>query len=160
MPQYMNPKTAGIILITLGFIVSAVFLLIAAAIRPLTSLENVTFQIMSLAGGISGSYLLGRESAREAAIDIIKPHARSAFRRLISLYSSLSRLAVAIEASRPVNDEPLHSSVLDRLEAMVTEQIVTVDDALEDWRDLVPDEVEELRDKLEVRTSKQKLLVK
>ena len=31
------------------------------------------------------------------------------------------------------------------IEAIVTEQIATVDDALSDWQDIVPESVEELR---------------
>lgn len=123
-------KTAGIVLIIVSLILSAAFVTIAAAVRPLTNLENVIFQIFALGVGLGGSYILGRESAREAASDIIKPHARSAFRRLLSLYGSLSRLAAVIESSRPVNDtEFLHSSVLGKLEVIVTEQLVTADDA-------------------------------
>ena len=33
---------------------------------------------------------------------------------------------------------------LARLEAIVIEQLATADDALEDWRDIVPEDVEEL----------------
>lgn len=117
--------------------------------RSLTGIESVLLQVFSLGIGLLGSFILGRESAREAAKDLVKPHARSAFRRLLSLYRSLSRLAVAIQNARPVNNaDPIHPSVLDRLESLVIEQIATADDALEDWRDIVPEDVEELRAKL------------
>lgn len=107
------------------------------------------FQVFSLGTGLLGSYVFGRESATESAKDFIKPHARSAFRRLLSLYSSLSRLALAIQSARPANNsEPLNYFVLDRLESIVIEQIATANDALEDWRDIVPNDVEELIAKL------------
>lgn len=122
---------------------------VVAKFRPLSGLENVLLQIFSLAFGLVGSYIFGRESARSAARDVIKPHARSAFRRLLSLYSSLSRLALAIQAARPASGSGfLQQTVLDKLEVMVVEQIATADDALEDWRDIVPEDVEELRAKL------------
>jgi hypothetical protein len=120
-----------------------------ATYRDLTSLENVLLQVISLGLGLIGSYVLGRESARDAAKEMVKPHARSAFRRLLSLYRSLSRLAYAIETMR--EDGKVHAEttqVLDKLEGIVIEQIATADDALEDWRDIVPEDVEELRAQL------------
>lgn len=148
-------KKAGVLLI-LASIAVAVFFLVVAIYRPLTGLENVLLQVFSLGIGLVGSYVLGRESARDVAKELIKPHARSAFRRLLSLYASLSRLALAIQTARPVsNSETLHSSVLDKLEVIVTEQIATADDALEDWRDIVPEDVEELRTRLAAKRSRE-----
>jgi hypothetical protein len=141
-------KRAGIVLIVASIVGAGIFAIVAMY-RTLTGLENVLLQVFSLGIGLLGSFVLGRESAREAAKDLVKPHARSAFRRLLSLYRSLSRLAVAIQNARPVNNsDPIHPSALDRLESIVIEQIDTVDDALEDWRDIVPEDVEELRAKL------------
>jgi hypothetical protein len=141
-------KRAGIVLIVASIVVAGIFAVVAMY-RNLTGLENVLLQVFSLGIGLLGSFVLGRESAREAAKDLVKPHARSAFRRLVSLYQSLSRLAVAIQNARPVNNsDPVHPSVLDKLESLVIEQIATADDALEDWRDIVPEDVEELRAKL------------
>ena len=86
-------------------------------------MESVLLQFFSLAMGLLGSYIFGRESVRSAARDVIKPHARSAFRRLLSLYASLSRLAVAIQAAKPANRNSfVEATVLDKLEVMVTEQ--------------------------------------
>jgi hypothetical protein len=146
----MKSRTS-ISLIT-GAVIVAVVFSVVSMYRPLSGLENVLLQIFSLAIGMAGSYVLGRESASAAARELVKPHARSAFRRLLSLYSSLSRLALAIQNARPSGDTAsLHVSVLDKLEVMVTEQIVTADDALDDWRDIVPEEVEELRARLAAR---------
>jgi hypothetical protein len=141
-------KRAGVILVTIAVVVAILFSIIASY-RDLTGLENVLLQVFSLGIGLIGSYVLGRESAREAAREFVKPHARSAFRRLLSLYRSLSRLALAIQAARPINkSDPMTSSILDKLEGIVIEQIATADDALEDWRDIVPEDVQELRAQL------------
>ena len=86
---------------------------------------------------------LGRQSAREAAREIIKPHARSAFRRLLSLYQSLSRVATTIESSQS-DESPEYPVIIAKIEAIVVEQLNTADDALEDWRDIVPEDVKEL----------------
>ena len=42
-----------------------------------------------------------------------------------------------------------HRLTLPKLNALVIEQLATADDALEDWRDIVPEDVEELKQKLE-----------
>ena len=52
--------------------------------RSLTSLENTLLQFFALLFGLVGSYFIGKNSAKDAAYEIIKPHAKSVFRRLIS----------------------------------------------------------------------------
>ena len=81
--------------------------------------------------------------------EIIKPHARKAFRRLVSLYRSLSRAANAIESAQDSESPENHRLTLAKLNAIVTEQLDTADDALEDWNDIVPEDVEELKQKLQ-----------
>ncbi len=68
----------------------------------------------------------------------MEPHARSAFRRLISLYEGLSRVANVI--GEPKVDEVK----LKVIRAIVVEQISTADDALADWEDVVPEAVAEI----------------
>ena len=116
--------------------------------RPLNSLESFAWQFLSLLIGLTGSFIFGRQSAREAAREIIKPSARSAFRRLRSLYDSISRVAYTIEASQ--NSESLddHRMILAELKGIVFMQLTTADDALEDWRDIIPEDVEELYGRL------------
>lgn len=135
------------LLILVAFIVAVLSVLIAAQ-RSLTALENSLLQAFSLAAGLIGSFCFGKQSATDAAKQIIKPHARSAFRRLISLYESLSRVVSQIENSKNGQSE---SITIAKIEAMIVEQLTTADDALEDWRDIVPEEVEELRSKLTTR---------
>lgn len=149
-------KRAGIIFVFVSILVAVIFVFVAA-IRTLTPLENVLLQFFSLGLGLIGSYILGRESARAAAREMVKPHARSAFRRLLSLYRSLSRLAYAIQTARLIcNSDNNNFFILDKLEGIVIEQIATADDALEDWRDIVPEDVEELRSKLLPKSSTEK----
>ena len=146
----MNKKS-GLLFVVLSVSISVAFLVMASK-RDLSALENTLLQIISLGLGLVGSYIMGKESAQETARDIIKPHARSAFRRLLSLYKSLSRLAFAIHSARsavPENAEAV--AILDRLDAIVTEQIGTADDALEDWNDVVPEEVANLHAQLRTK---------
>jgi hypothetical protein len=143
-------KTTGIVLIIMSVLVAILFAGIAA-IRPLTGLENVLLQVISLFLGMVGSYVLGRESASDAARELIKPHAKSAFRRLLSLYYGLSRLVQAIQTVRMTNSSEKISSILDKLEVMVIDQIRTADDALDDWHDIVPEDVDQIRDQIKKR---------
>ena len=143
-----NLKYIVPVLIVLG-ILTLLGLVYIAATRNLTSLESVFLQIISLAIGGSVSLFAGRQSVREAAREIIKPHARSAFRRLISLYRSLQRTATVIESSQSAESDEDYQVGFAKLDAIVTEQLAAADDALEDWNDLVEKEVEELKQKLE-----------
>ena len=106
-------------------------------------------QIILLAIGSSISFFIGHRSAREAASQIIKPHARSAFRRLISLYNGLSRAAKAIESSQRSESDEDYQVLLARLREIVAHQLITADNALDDWNDIVPEDVEELKQKLQ-----------
>ena len=73
-------------------------------------------------------------------MEVIKPHARSAFRRVTALYQSLYRLSNRIEELNRENPD----NRLELIQALVHEQIATGQDAMEDWRDIVPEDVEEI----------------
>lgn len=128
----------------------AVIFVYMSADRNLTTLENSFFQLFTLCAGLIGSYLLGKESTAKNARELMKPHARSAFRRLVALYRGLSRIYGEIEVSRiNLSTDQYINSCLGKLEGMVTEQIATAADALEDWNDIFPEDVQELKQKLE-----------
>ncbi len=125
----------------------SIILAYTATQRTLSGLESALWQIFVFAGGLAGSFIFGRQSAQEAAREMIKPHARSAFRRLLSLYQSLSRAATTIESAQISDSHENDQVALARLEEIITEQLSTADDALEDWRDIVPEDVGELEQK-------------
>ena len=87
-----------------------------------------------------GSYIFGLRASKDKVKEIIEPNARSAFRRLISLFRSLSRVA-RITESEKYDD----STKVEIIKAIVIEQIATANDALADWEDIVPKSVEELK---------------
>jgi hypothetical protein len=141
-------RKPGMLLVGTAIIVSIAFIAISI-LRPLSTLENTLFQIFSLGLGLVGSYVMGQDSASSAARDMIKPHARSAFRRLVSLTKSLSRLVQTIDAIRNTRTHSHNEQtlvILDRIEGIVIEQISTAADALEDWRDVLPEEFKALQD--------------
>ena len=131
-----------LILISVGV---AGYFVHVANMRTVTDLEGVLLQIIALATGLVGSFFFGRRSAHEAAKEIIKPYARSAFRRLLSLYRSLSRVASILASSQDFESRESYQVMHAKLEGIVVEQLTTAGDALEDWRDIVPEDVEELR---------------
>ena len=108
--------------------------------RDMSAVETTLFQILTWGIGLLASYLFGRNSARDGALEVIRPHARKAFRRVTALYNSLYRLSAKIEELK--EEEPDHR--LELIQALVNEHIATGQDAMEDWRDIVPEEVEEM----------------
>ncbi len=118
----------------------AVLLVTLSAFRNMSPVEIALFQILILGLGLFGTYTFGRKSAWEGALGAIKPHARAAFRRVLAQYNSLYRLSNRIEELK--RESPDHR--LDLIQALVNEQIATGKDAIEDWRDIVPEDIEEV----------------
>ena len=141
-----------LILFSIGI---SVILAYTATQRTLTGLESALWQIFVFAGGLAGSFIFGRQSVQKAAEEIIKPHARSAFRRLRALYDNLSRAANVIESGQVSDSQENYQITLARLEEIVAAQLITADDALEDWNDIVPEEVTELKQKLQSNDTKE-----
>lgn len=111
-------------------------------------------QVLTLALSLVGSYSFGQQSSRQAAQDLLRPHARSSFRLVQNLAQSFQRLGTSIGRERDLlsglSDEqeriPFISvyQSMELLRVQVLEQIGTATNALEGWRDILPDEVEEL----------------
>ncbi|MDT4848242.1 hypothetical protein FQZ97_823290 [compost metagenome] len=138
-------KRSGFFLVGSAVLVSIIFVVVSV-FRELSPLESTLLQVFSLGLGLIGSYILGKESAKDNARDIIEPHAKSAFRRLVSLTQSLSRLVQTMRIIRPEpGKNPQATAIVDRLEGIVIEQIATAADALEDWRDVLPEDFNALR---------------
>jgi len=121
----------------------------------LTAIESILWQVFVLTAGIAGSFIFGRQSARETAKEMIKSHAKSAFRRLRSLYENLSRAATVIQSGQVTDSQENNQVTLARLEEIVATQLITADHALEDWNDIVPEEVEELKQELQYNDTKE-----
>lgn len=137
--KYLLP--AALVLVSLGI---AGYFVYMATNRTITQLEGTLLQFFILAAGLAGSFWFGRQSAMRAAREIIRPHARSAFRRLVSLYSSLARVAETVESAELSESVVDYRIALARVDATVKGQIEMADDALEDWRDIALEDVDEL----------------
>lgn len=134
-------------------IVLVILLVFISSRRALTPLEAILLQMVILGTGLSASYLFSQRSARV-------PHARSAFRRVKSLYSGLFYLKAVINRDREPNVEAARQ-VVEVIEAVIDQQLDTVADAMEDWRDIVPEDVADIErqlrehEKVEVEDLKQ-----
>ena len=145
----MNFLRANRLFIILTFVCVAFVatLVIVSSIRELNPLESILLQVLILGTGVWATYLISQQSAVNTARDLLKPSARSAFRRAISLYRGLYSMKEIIGQSRN-NSQHAAEQVVDLIEVVVNLQINTAEDALEDWRDLVPDEVADLESAL------------
>lgn len=131
-------------------IAGAVYFVYTATTRRLTQVEGVYLQALPWITGVLASLVFGRMSARTAVREVIRPHARSAFRRIVSLYDSISRVARTVAEAQESDDNHDHLIALSKIEAFVVEQLSTADDAIEDWRDIVPEDVDELRGSIDL----------
>lgn len=119
----------------------ALFFVYMATVRQPTTVEAILLQVMILGLGWAGTFVFGRLASE----GIAKPQARSAFRRMISIYVSLSGMAQRVDEC--VSSDQQQETLL-VLRALIGEQIRAADDAIEDWKDIAPDQVEELMDDL------------
>lgn len=150
----MAPHLGAIAFIVAAIILQVITLLVGQQTSK-PSLASITLQTLTLLSGSAGSYIFGRSSARDAAKEIVRPHARASFRRAASLYKALHRQrqtlsvvhkgltdeAKTIEGGTPVVDLSVARWAIIGVQNLVIEQIGTAADALEDWKDLVPEEV-------------------
>lgn len=103
---------------------------------PLSGEAEAIGELAALVGGIAGSFLASRSALRS--------HARSAFRRLLSMYNGLGEIARISVCESPEE----HESALATIGAIASVHYGTARDALEDWSDLAPQQVAELRENL------------
>lgn len=135
------------------FSISVLIVVFSTDVSPekdLTALENRLLWIFGLVSSMIASFLITRQSTQKVALDMIKPHAKSAFRRLLWLYGSLSRLSILIHETRK-NDSMNDNELVQIIEALITEQIATAGDSLEDWRDIIPEQIEEVEESIKKR---------
>lgn len=117
--------------------------------RALTAVESILWQVFVLTAGLAGSFIFGQQSAKEAGKEILKPHARNAVRHLISLFKSISRAGAVIDSSQKFESIQDYHVIRAYLIGVITEQLATADDAVENWRDILGEELEDLIERLQ-----------
>ena len=148
-------RGAALVAVSIGLGILTVY--VGTRTHPNT-FATLLLQAITLVFSTYGAYVFAKASVEDAARALVTPHARSAFRRVRSIYEALGRLLDLIDrqsvnfnvARKPsvpdtLDYETVRLTML-MLERIITEQVSTVDDALDDWRDLVPDEVQQIED--------------
>jgi hypothetical protein len=118
--------------------------------KDATNAESALWTFILFAIGVGATYYLGRESVKNAAAEVIKPQAGSAGRRLITLGRGMNSIRVVMQAHRNAARRaaeanggvvPLESVELAcaTFEVQLDQQMSSVIDALEDWRQFDPD---------------------
>ncbi|MEX2203820.1 MAG: hypothetical protein WD965_07005 [Actinomycetota bacterium] len=127
--------------------------------RALTGPEVALFSGVAFGLTIWATFLAARQSTEAAAQASIRPHARSALRRVVTLSGALDRLAALVNRERREfvldKDEKSFDAILfttqarqslDKLAGVVQEQQAAAKDAIEDWSDILPDESRMLKE--------------
>lgn len=128
---------------------------IAGRPTPPTQLEAAFIEIVSLTIATGLAFVFGYAYSAGAASAKLRAQGRSSFRRLQNLFAAIRALGVSLSSEREsLNDiasisggtitEREMSRALDMLELHFEYQVRTATDVVEDWRDIVPKEVEEL----------------
>jgi hypothetical protein len=128
-----------------------------ASTRDFTPREAAVFQVLLLIVGSILALIPAALSAEDAARFVLRGSARSAFRRLLTLNRSVALGVRAIEARRVfllenVDEETgaipasLVVQALDSLSETLAMIPSGMEDAMADWRDLVPREVAQVLD--------------
>ena len=147
---------AGLVLVSLALASLTVYV---GTLRPPNTLAAAILQAGTILSGTFTAWVFARASVQSAARELIRPHARSAFRRVRNIYQALGRLLRELDRQSLVlfdlrtegspNDTIGYEYVdmtMQHLKQLVIAQVSTVDDALADWRDLVPEDVRQIED--------------
>ena len=157
----MEPTTSGgkfgwspwdltLVILCVTFIAALVGVIVVSIYRSFTLLESLLFDVLVLGLGLAASYRFGRFATQDAAREMAKQHARPSFRRVLTLYNSLHQLSARIESF----NQTAADDRFDVIQAVVEEQIAGIGAAIEDWRDIVPEDVDEIVARNESRLRK------
>lgn len=139
-----------------GGIVVAIVFVVQASRRPPDAFEVAVFQIVTLVLSFSGALILGGVTSEAEATRRVRQQAKPAFRRLVSILTGLGHIAEATDAARVFltvksadNDGRVEVGhveyALDQVAARVKAELEVAPFAIDDWEDLAPDEVRELK---------------
>lgn len=136
----------------------SVFKIAQSGERTLNQTELAAFDAITLILSFLGSAAIGGQLQERATRRLIGPHGRSAFRRAAALFAALSRFQQQIGKERAslasqVDDQEFVAMAvvdmaLDAIMTQVGEQVQTANDAMEDWRDVIPEDIAEMEREL------------
>jgi hypothetical protein len=155
LPSAVNLRTAGAVF---GLIVLFVLTVLVTGNEHASELSKGLLQFIFFAAASGLAIDLGRQSLKKGSEDVLKPHGRKAVRRIVRLGQGIGGFSGTIATQRELmrhrgNENGGQVEVFEvegafeMLEAHVAAQIGIVEDAIEDWRDVVPAEVEAIENK-------------
>jgi hypothetical protein len=123
--------------------------------KTVDPLASGLLQFFFVVVGVAASFAFGRISSELAAAELVKRDARKAVRRIVGLARTTQLMSSVINDRREflerqagsgaesidVNEELRTLAVLDHV---ILTQLAQAQDSIEDWRDVVPDEVAEV----------------
>ena len=136
-----------------GLVVLFALTVIVTATEHASELSKGLLQFIFFAAAAGLAIDLGRESLKRGTADVLKPHGRKAVRRIVRLGQGIGSFSTTIATQRNLMRQrgaDQNGAVevfevegaFEMLEAHVAAQLGIVEDAIEDWRDVVPAEVE------------------
>ena len=159
-------RNIWVAVLTLTTLVLAALTVYVGTRTPPNLLGASLLQAMTLAVGVVTPYVFAKYSDANASSEILKSHAKPAFRRTRNIYKGLGLLSSQIQLSfgrleqltQQANGQEYIEyehvrSVMYSLEYALNALIETADDVLRDWHDLVPDEVDAIMREVESRES-------
>lgn len=141
-----------------GLVVLLVLTIVVTSKEDTTNTESALWTFILFGIGIALSFYFGRKSINEAATELVRPQARGAARRLVTLGFGVGEFRPLIERHRRQAQAeadgrgtvPLSNVELayDVLLGHMQMQIWSISDALEDWREFEPEIVNQLEENL------------
>ena len=139
---------AIIVILLLVCTVLVVLFIDASTKRPLTTLESALFQVVILGTGVTASYFISQRSTKVAAEQLIKTScAPLLFDVCTILYSSLFYMKRIIRYHKESRAKP-PDQIIEIVEVIIDQQVNTVVDSMDDWRDIIPEDVADIEQRL------------
>lgn len=134
--------------------------------KEVTDFELGLLQFILFAGGAALTWIFGRRSVKAEAEDLIRRDGQKAIRRIVNLADGvtyfdgiLNRESTQLEVMAGDNDGMVPvaavGAAFDALADHVPGQLRTLDDAIQDWRDIVPEQVADLERRVEEERQRQ-----
>ncbi len=140
-----NYKVISIIILVIVAIAFFSYLVYRASTGVSSTLDTLLITIIGIGASVAASIIIGRWSAQKTVYENLRPFLRTAFRSHGELILGLGRVAEEIQdASDKLSDRvPLLAT-----KARVQEQYQRALEGLENWKELLPEGIQELVEKI------------
>jgi len=140
--DYARLGVVALVVIATGFFT---YLVLRAEQGVSRALDTFLITVIGIGASVVASVIIGRWSAQKSAHDNLRPFLRTAFRSHGELILGLDRVA---EEIREASDKLTDKLPLSATKARVQEQYQRALEGLENWKELLPEGIEELVEKI------------